>query len=60
MVSNTPRPYFTPGNDLVPIVQESQGRAGRAENLAPPPLGFDHRTVQPVEAIPTELPGPQV
>jgi len=33
-----------------------QGRSGRAENLVP--TGIRSRTVQPVVAIPTELPGP--
>ena len=50
VVSSTPRPYFTPGKDPVPIVYRRlggpQGRSGRAENLAPP--GFDPRNVQPV------------
>ena len=49
VVSGTPRPYFTPGEDPVLILQEAgwaQGRSVRAENLAP--LGFDPRTVQPV------------
>jgi hypothetical protein len=37
VVSIPPRPLFTPGTDLVPIVQEAggpQGQSGRAENLA--------------------------
>ena len=49
VVSSTPQPYFTPGKDPVPIVQEAgwaPGPSGQAENLAPP--GFDPRTVQPV------------
>ena len=50
-VSVTPRPYFTPGKDSVPIVQEAVWVPGPvwtgAENLAAPP-GFDPRTVQPV------------
>ena len=49
-VSVTPRPLFTPGKDLVPIVQEAGWAPGTvwpgAENLAPPE--FDPRTVQPV------------
>ena len=44
------RPFFTPGKDPVPIVQEAGWTPGPvwtgAENLAPP--GFDPRTVQPV------------
>ena len=49
MVSSTPRPYFTPGKDPVPILQEAgwaPGPSGLAENLAP--QGFDPQTVQPV------------
>ena len=50
-VSITPRPLFTPGKDLVPIVQEAGWAPGPvwtgAEFLSPPP-GFDLRTVQPV------------
>ena len=46
----TPRPLFTPGKDLVPIVQEAGWAPGPvwtgAENLAP--LRFDPWTVQPV------------
>jgi hypothetical protein len=49
-VSVMPRPLFTPGKDLVPIVQEAGWTPGTvwtgAENLAPP--GFDTRTVQPI------------
>jgi hypothetical protein len=45
-----PWPLFTPGKDLVPIVQEAGWAPGPvwtgAENLTP--LGFDPRTVQPV------------
>jgi len=47
-----PRPLFTPGTDPVPIVQEAGWAPGLvstdAENLAPPPPGFELRTVQPV------------
>jgi len=49
VVSSTPRPHFTPGNDQVPILQEAgcapgpvwKGRKSR-------PTGFRSRTVQPV------------
>ena len=44
-----PRPFFTPGKDPVPMVQEAgwaPGPVWTAENLASP--GFDPRTVQPV------------
>ena len=47
VVCSTPRPYFTPGKDPVPIVQEAgwaPGPVWTAENLAPP--GFDSRTVR--------------
>ena len=51
-VSVAPRPLFTPGKDPVPIVQDDGLAPGPvwtgAENLAPPPPGFDPRTVQPV------------
>ena len=51
-VSVTPRPFFTPGKDPVPIVQENGWAPGPdwtgAANLAPTPPGFDHRTAQPV------------
>ena len=49
MVSSTPRPYFTPEKDLVPIVQEAGWApepvltGGKSR-----PTGFDPRTVQPV------------
>ena len=50
MVSSTPRPYFIPGKEPVPIVQEAMWAPGLvwtgAENLARP--GFDPRTAQPV------------
>jgi len=48
-----------PGKTRYPLYRRlggPQGRSGRAENLAPP--GYDPRTVQPIVAIPTELPGP--
>ena len=58
---STPRPYFTPGKDPVPIVTGGwmgpKNRSGRAEYLAPP--GFDPRNVQSLVAIPTELPCPR-
>ena len=47
-----PRPLFTPEKDPVPIVQEAGWAPGPvwtgAENLPPPPPGFDPWTVQPV------------
>jgi hypothetical protein len=36
-----------------------QNRSGQVRKILPPP-GFDPRTVQPVVAIPTELPGPHM
>jgi hypothetical protein len=45
-----PRPFFTPGKDPVPIVQEaggSQGLSGQVQKISTPP-GFDPWTVQPV------------
>ena len=51
-VSVTLRPLFIPRKDPVPIVQEAGWAPGPvwtgAENLTPPPPGFDTRTVQPV------------
>ena len=49
VVSNTPRPHFTPGKNPVPILQEAgwaPGWSGRAENLVP--TGSRSRTVRPV------------
>jgi len=49
-VSVTPRPFFTPGRDPVPIYRRMggpQGRSGHVRKISPPP-GFDPRTVQPV------------
>ena len=61
VVSSTPRRTLPPGKTRYPLYRRlgaTQGRSGRAENLALP--GFNSRTVQPVVAIPTELPGPRV
>ena len=49
-----------PGKTRYPLYRRlggPQGRSGRAENVVP--TGIRSRTVQPVVAIPTELPGPQ-
>ena len=50
MVSSTLRPHFTPGKDLVPILQEAGWAPGPvwtgAENLVP--TGIRSRTVNPV------------
>jgi len=48
-----------PGKTRYPFYRRlggPQGRSGRAENLVP--TGIRSRTVQPVVAIPAELPGP--
>jgi hypothetical protein len=50
VASVTPRPYFTPEKDPVPIVQETgwaPGPSGQVRKISPPP-GLDPRTVQPV------------
>ena len=49
-----------PGKTRYPFYKRlggPQGRSGRVENLIP--TGIRSRTVQPIVAIPTELPGPQ-
>ena len=49
VVSSTPRPHFTPAKNRYPFYRRldgSQGRSGRAENLAP--TGIRSQTVQPV------------
>jgi hypothetical protein len=57
-VSVTPRPLFTSGREPVSIVQEAGWTPGPvwtgAENLVPPPPGFDPRTVQPVASCYTD------
>jgi len=54
-----PRPFFTPGKEPVPIVQEAGWAQGPVwtvpENLAT--IGFG--SPDPSVAIPTELPGPR-
>jgi len=50
---------LTPGKTRYPFYRRlggPQGRSGRAENLVP--TGIRSWTVQPIVAIPTELPGP--
>jgi hypothetical protein len=45
-----PRPFFTPGKDLVPIAQEAgwaPGPVWTGAEISPPP-GFDPQTVQPI------------
>jgi hypothetical protein len=44
------QPHLTPGEDLLPIVQEAgwaSGWAGQVWKISPP-LGFDPWTIQPV------------
>ena len=63
MVSSTPRPHFTPGKDLVPILQEAEwvpgpvwtGGKSRSHRDSIP----DRPAISSV-TIPTELPGPQI
>jgi len=63
VVSNTPRPHFTPGKDPVPIAQEA--------GWDPGPVWMDEkylshwdstpdRPARSAVAIPTELPGAQL
>jgi hypothetical protein len=62
VVSVTPRSYFTPGKDSVPIVQEAGWAPGPvwtgAEKLAPTGIRSSDRPARSSVAIPTELPGP--
>ena len=49
-VSVTPRPFFTPGKDPVPLYRRlggPQGQSGQVRKISPPP-GFDSLIVQPV------------
>jgi hypothetical protein len=49
VVSSTPRPYFTPVKDTVPIVQEPGWAPGPVWTGGKShPTGFDPRTVHPV------------
>jgi hypothetical protein len=63
VVSSTPRLHFTPGKDLVPIVQEAGWASGQvwtgAENLVPHRDSIPGPSSPRSVAIPTELPGPQ-
>jgi hypothetical protein len=62
VVSVTLQPYFTPGKDPVPIVQEAGWAPGPvwtgAENPAPTGIRSPDRPARSSVAIPTELPGP--
>ena len=52
VVKADPRPLYLRDTDPVPSVQETGWASGTVwtcvENLAPPPPGFDIRSVQPV------------
>jgi hypothetical protein len=60
--SSTLRPYYDPGKDPVPIVQETGCAPGPvwtgAENLAHTGVRSPDRPARNSVAIPTELPGP--
>ena len=63
MVSSTPRPYFTPGKDLVPIVQEAGWATGlvwTGGKSRPAGIRSPGRPARSQSLIPTELPGPQI
>jgi len=61
VVSSTPRPYFTPGKDPVPIVQEAGWALGLVWTGGKSRPQWDSIPDRPAHssvAIPTELPGP--
>ena len=61
VVSSTPRPHFTSGNDPVPILQEAEWTPGPVWTGGKSrPHRDSIRTVNPIVAIPTELPGPHI
>ena len=47
MVSSTPRPHFTPGNDAVPIVQEAKGKVIPLQARCGPKGGYRHSSTLP-------------
>ena len=62
MVSSTLRPHFTPGKDLVPILQEAgwaPGPVWTGGKSRPHRDSISDRLARSSVAIPTELPGPQ-
>jgi len=62
VVSSTPRPYFTPGKDPVPILQETglaPGQVWTGGKSRPHRDSIPDRPVPSSVAIPTELPGPR-
>jgi len=63
VVSSTPRPHFTPGNDKVPILQEAgwaPGPVWLGGKSRPHRDSIPDRPAHSSVAIPTELPGPQI
>jgi hypothetical protein len=63
VVSSTPRPHFTPGQDLVRILQEAFWAPGSVWTDGKSPSQRDlipNRPARSSVAIPTELPGPRV
>jgi len=62
VVSSTPWPHFTPGEDPVPILQEAgwaPGSVWRGGKSRPHRDSNPDRPARSSVAIPTELPGPQ-
>ena len=61
VVSSTPRPYFTPEKDPVPILQEAEWASGpfwTGGKSRPHRDSIPDRPARSSVAIPTELPGP--
>ena len=62
VVSSTPRPHFTPGKDLVPILQEAgwaPGPVWTGRKSRPHRKSIPDRPACSLVAITTELPGPR-
>jgi len=62
VVSSTPQPYFTPGKDQVPILQEAEWAPGpvwTGGKSRPHRDSIPDREARSSVAIPTELPYPQ-
>ena len=62
MISSTPRPHFTSGKDLVPILQKggwAPGPVWTGGKSRPHQDSIPDRPARTSVAIPTELPGPQ-
>ena len=63
VASSTPRPHFTPGEDLVPILQEAgwaPGPVWTGGKSPPHRNSIPDRPARSSVVIPTELPGPLV